>query len=256
MAWHLIRHSFAMIFANLGQALKVSIIPYGILMIAAMVIFSISGLPMAGYDPSAVSSDSVSALTVLLLIALLVFAIFVFGWVAVSWHRFILKEEYTALIPAVAGRPIWPYVGRSMWLGFVVFLVAIPVMFVVGLIAAPFASGSLVIPLIAMLCGLTIVAYFWMRWAIALPATAIGEGMSLKEAWSATADVSGTIFGVSLMLMAINIVPAFLLAGVYTAAPILGFVVDVVLQWITIMVGLSILTTLYGHLIEGRPLVD
>lgn len=260
MAWQLIRHSFAMIFGNLGQALKVSVIPYGILVVAIVFIFSVAGIPMSGYDPStfAAEAGSISPLAILLMFALVIFAIFVFGWVAVSWHRFILKEEYTALVPAVSGRPIWPYIGKSLWLGTIVFLIAIPVLIVVGLVAAPFisAGSGLIVPLILTLAGLTAVAYFWMRWAISLPATAIGDQMSLKEAWEITAPMSSTLFGVALILMAINTVPTALLQGVYGASPVLGFIIDIVLQWITVMLGLSILTTLYGHLVEGRSLDD
>jgi hypothetical protein len=34
-----------------------------------------------------------------------------------------------------------------------------------------------------------------------------------------------------------------------------GLIWQVVTQWVTVMVGASILTTLYGHYVEGRPLV-
>ncbi len=253
MAWQLVRHAFAMIFGNLGQALKVSLIPYGILVAAIIFMFAVVGMPMAG--TAGVTPDTFSAISILLVLALAAFAVFVFGWVAVSWHRFILKEEYTTLVPAITGRPIWPYVGRSMWLGLIVFLIAIPVFMVTSMIAVPFVSGgSMIIPLITFFCGLTVVAYLWMRWAIALPATAIGNNMTLSEAWATTAPMSKTILGVALILMAINVVPSFLLSGLYAAGPIVGFVVDVILQWLTVMLGLSILTTLYGHLVEGRPL--
>lgn len=259
MAWQLVRHAFVMIFSNLEQALKVSIIPYALLIVAAVVVFGASGIPL-NMDPEAMGAaagaNSFSILTFLLLIALMVFAIFVFGWVAVSWHRFILREDYTSLVPAIADRPIWPYVGRSMWLGLVVTLIAIPIFIVVGLVSAPFIQSSMIIPFIAAFAGLVTVAYLWMRWAIALPSIAIGEAMKGSDAWEATAPHAKTIFFVVLILMAFNVVPPLLLEGVYQAAPIVGFVIDIVIQWVTIMLGLSILTTLYGHIIEGRPLVD
>ena len=36
--------------------------------------------------------------------------------------------------------------------------------------------------------------------------------------------------------------------------PIIGFALDIALQWTVLMLGVSILTTFYGHLIEGRDL--
>ncbi|WP_458792094.1 hypothetical protein [Yoonia sp. MH D7] len=253
MAWQLVRHAFAMIFGNLGQALKVSLIPYGILVATVLTSFALMGLPVS-MSPT-VLPETYSPYAIFLLIPLAIFAIFVFGWVAVSWHRFILKEEYTALVPVYKNRPIWSYVGQSMWLGLIVSLAAIPVFLLTSLIAAPFAgSGSLLVPLLALFCGLTALAYLWMRWAIALPATAIGSGMTMSEAWAATAPMSKTIFGVALILMGINVLPAYILGNFYAAGSLVGVVLDVFLQWLTIMLGLSILTTLYGHLIEKRPL--
>lgn len=256
MAWQLVRHAFVMIFSNLGQALKVSVIPYALLIAAWVFFFVSSGIPMSA-DPEVMgaSAGAFGIVAFLLFLALIVFSVFVFGWVAVSWHRFILREEYTALIPAVNDRPIWPYAGRSLWIGLIITLIAIPVFMVVGFIAAPFASVSLIVPALAMLAGITVLAYLWMRWAVALPSIAIGEPMKGSEAWAATAPYSKTILMVVLILMAINVIPAILLEGVYAAAPIVGFVVDVAMQWITVMLGLSVLTTLYGHIIEKRPLV-
>lgn len=259
MAWQLVRHAFVMIFSNLGQALRVSVFPYALLIAAAVIVFTTSGIPfnMNPEQMGAVAgSGSTSFLTFLLLIALMVFAIFVFGWVAVSWHRFILREEYSGMIPAVTDRPIWPYVGRSMWLGLLVTLIAIPVFMVVGLVSIPLAQVSMVFPFLAMFAGFVLIAYLWMRWAIALPSIAIGEEMKGSDAWAETAPHSQTIFFVVLILMAFNIIPPILLESVYQAAPIIGFVIDVVIQWVIIMLSLSILTTLYGHIVEGRPLVD
>lgn len=33
-----------------------------------------------------------------------------------------------------------------------------------------------------------------------------------------------------------------------------GFVVQVVTGWVSLMLGISVLTTLYGHVVERRPL--
>lgn len=257
MAWQLVRHAFVMIFGNLCQALRVSVIPYAILIAAWTLVFVTSGLPLTT-DPEvmAASGGNIGAMTLLLFLALIVFSVFVFGWVAVSWHRFILCEEYTAFVPAISDRPIWPYIGRSFLLGLLITVIAIPVFIVVGLLSAPFAEASMVVPFIAALAGISGLAYLWMRWAIVLPSTAIGVPMTGSEAWAATAPHAQTIFVVVLILMAINVIPAVLLQGVYAAAPIIGVVVDVVIQWVTIMLGLSILTTLYGHIVEGRSLED
>ncbi len=262
MAFQIIRHAFRMIYDNLGQALRVSVGPYLILVIASVVAITLADLPTAFVvDPSAGVPVGLSPLVFLAIIALLVFGLFVFGWVAVSWHRFILLEEYAGALPAVAGRPIWPYVGRMMLYGFFVVIAAIPIFFVFGLVAAPFASGPndsqpvIVVGFFVFLAS-ALLTFIWFRIALALPGVAVGKPISIGEAWSATSSMAGTIFGVAFLLMGINGIAGLVVGQVSALLPIIGFVLNILVQWVTLMLGVSILTTFYGHLIEKRPLVD
>lgn len=260
MAWNIVQHAFRMVFGNLSQALKVSLVPFGLLVLFGFIVFSVSGVPLSGFGTEA-TYDAISrspALSLLLLLCLSAFAFFVMGWVAVSWHRFILLEEYTTLIPASRGRPIWTYVWRSFVLGFLVSLIALPLLFIVGLFIGPAAAAGVSgFSFFALVMGFIVgivLTYFWFRWAVILPSTAVGKPMGLSEAWSQTAAISSTIFQTAVIVTALKIAASTLVSLFYVALPLVAFACDLVVNWATLMVGVSILTTLYGHVVEGRPL--
>lgn len=256
MAFQIIRHAFRMIFGNFGQALRVSVGPYLLLLAALLGIGLLAGVQNFAFSTDGEllqGPDGFSPLVFLGVIFIILFGLFVFGWVAVSWHRFILLEEYTGALPAVTDRPIWPYVGRSFLYGFLLVLVAMPMFLILSLIAAPLGGFALIIATLIVAIALT---YGWFRIAIALPSIAVGKPITLGQAWTASAGISSTILGVAFLLMAFNSVAGIGVTMVTNISVILGVICEIALQWTTLMLGVSILTTFYGHLIEKRPLVD
>ncbi|WP_159086883.1 hypothetical protein [Loktanella sp. Alg231-35] len=264
MAFQIIRHAFRMIFGNLGQALRASVGPYIVLIVGYLAVYAMVGQTGAFMQLASGAGsipEDAGGVFVLALLVLVPFTLFVLAWIAVSWHRFILLEEYSGILPAVSGRPIWPYVGRSILYGLLIVLLAIPLVFVVGFIASPFlSSGSqalLSLPALMVFIAVTaVLSFVWFRIGLALPSVAVGEPITMGAAWAASRDMSGTIFGVALLLMAINGIATLLVNQISGIAPVVGVVVDLALQWTILMLGVSILTTLYGHLIEKRPLID
>ncbi len=102
MAWKIVLHAFRMIFANIGDALKVSVGPMLIFVVLALVLGSVANVSFTSIDPiQSVETASAGALFVSVLI-LCAAAIFIFAWIAVAWHRFILLEEYPGVLPALA----------------------------------------------------------------------------------------------------------------------------------------------------------
>ena len=265
MAFQIIRHAFAMVFGNLGQALRVSVGPYLLLIVAFVAVFGglgafsqLTNLATGQMPPDQmIASGGSIALGVVML---LIVTIFVAAWVAVSWHRFILLEEYSGILPAVSGRPIWPYVGRSIIYGLFVGLVALGLGLVVGVVTTVLFAmsptiGAVGTLILGALLGV-VLSLVWFRIGVALPAVAIGKPITMREALNATAKINGTILGIVVLIVVVSMIAGVATAGLYGIHPALGFAVDVVVQWVTLMVGVSILTTLYGHVIEGRPLID
>lgn len=256
MAFQIIRHAFRMIFGNFGQALRVSVGPYLLLVIAIIAFGFLFSAQDSTFSPDGQLQPGMNGFGPLFFLGavfVFLFALFVFGWVAVSWHRFILLEEFTQKLPAITDRPIWPYVGRSFLYAFLLALAAVPMFFILGLVASPLGGLGFVIISFFILA---LLAYGWFRIAIALPSVAVGKPISLGQAWVASSGISGTIFGVAFLLMAFNAVAGIVVSMLAGISIILGGLGEIALQWTTLMLGVSILTTFYGHLIEGRPLMD
>lgn len=185
----------------------------------------------------------------------------VFGlWVAVAWHRYILLEEQpgTAL-PRWDGAAVWAYFKAALIVFLVVFVILIPLVLLGSLLLLPLiATDPMNPPLLVSLLGLVIfyvpAAYVGYRIAPMLPAAAIGQPMTLAEARAATAS-SGAAFIVlalvSLLAGWLIGLPGFWLARV---SFVLGLLWSVATSWLTVLVGASILTTIHGHYVQGRPL--
>jgi len=261
MGWLIVAHSFRLLFRNLGDALKISLGPYLIAALACGAIGLAVGIPTLrlaqGGMPAFQATAAMGGAYLVAILAFAVILLFTSSWVAVSWHRFVLLSEYPGILPALAGRPIWAYLGRVILLSLILMLISIPLGFLVGLVMIPFMNGAeSVLFAAAMVVGLlmgTILAYFSLRFALVLPAISVDRPISFGDSWSITGRLSGAIFGAVLILTFLNIAIVGILGlvlGDNVIAAILGLIVD----WVSLMVGISILTTLYGHLVEGRTI--
>lgn len=262
MGSKIVLYSFRLLFNNLANALRVSVGPYLIGLALGLVILMVVGFPVSAlydpnFDPRTVMMTGGGAMVGVL--ACLVLLMFVSAWVAVSWHRYILLEEYPGLLPAVAGRPLGPYVWRVVLLVLVMILAAIPLGLVAGLVSAPLvgvgpptAVTLLFLLVVGVVVG-SILLYIWLRLGLVLPAVAIGRPLTMGESWGRTAPHSAAIFVAVLILVALNIGVSTLFGYVLGSNPV-SFAVELVVDWISIMIGISILTTLYGLVIEGRSI--
>jgi len=269
MGWTIVRHSFILLFRNLAYALKVSLGPYLIGIGVAIAALTAAGIPLNTFSGGISPQDSMTvaqnvgggtAFIALLFVVLVV--LFVSSWVAVSWHRFVLLEEYPGALPAIAGRPIWPYLGQVVVLAIMIALVSIPLAFVIGLISVPFmggleggqpGAGFFVVSTLLGIAFAAMLSWLWLRWGLSLPSRAVDKPMTIGESWSASRPLSGAILAASLILFAISIAITFLIDLVFGPG-LIGGVLNLIVNWISVMVGISILTTLYGHLVERRAL--
>ncbi len=264
MAWQIIKHAFVLIFNNFNQAVKVSVAPMALLVVLGLLLLPLSGLTfdvlVSGILQGNIEMDANENMTVAQAFLVLLFAVltlFVVGWIAVSWHRFILLEEYTNLLPAISGRPIWPYIGKSFFLGLTMVGISIPVMLLLGVSLGQLllsSEGSVFGEIIFGLLVTSIIGFFWFRLAVCLPAIAVGKDMTYGEAWSNTAPVALIIFQVSVISAAFNNIAPMAANQLFSAVPGITFIFLIIVNWVTMMVGVSVLTTLYGHLVEGRAL--
>jgi len=249
----IVRHGVDMLLRNLGPALRVSVGPF-LLATLVVIVLGALGFGALALDPSAASLEGGAGLALgglLSSLVLLVVILFAVSWIAVAWHRYILKEEAPGLLPPLRADLVWPYLGRSILIALILIVVAIPLGLVFGLVVG--ASGSVAAASLVGLLMALVLGWVGTRLSLVLPARAVERSMTFGESWAITAPASGAIFLVVLILALISIVLSSLLTLIL-GDNIFSGLLSLALQWFTTMLGLSVLTTLYGHLVEHRPL--
>lgn len=226
----------------------------GVLYAVQVVIGLILGFGMmanAQMGPGAMGSFGFGALAVLLV------AVVTGLWIAVGWHRYVLLNEKPELLPAFRQDRMIAYFIRSLILGLIILLPAIIWGMIVGVVFSPFAyggAGLVAILLMTLIIQLPLV-FLGLRLSAALPGQALGVQSEVLAGWNATAHDNRALAELAVLLVASIFVINLIGMAVFGHLMITAILWQVVTNWLVTMVGVSILTTLYGHYIEKRPLV-
>ncbi len=231
-----------------------ALLPLNIAVNLYMVSVTLAGAP--AYDPYLIS------LSLMLLVASTV----AFSSIAVSWHRYILVDE----IPHGWKRLrvdgiVWRYVGNTL----LIFLIMSGISAVAGLFVAIIAmvfgglSGGrygigLLGPVIVAAVFFGITSTF--RLMTKLPAVALGRrDYTLGYAWRDTAGNFWPILGYALLIFIVLAVIGGLVSALAIPLSELGFagisvslLFQLAVNWFGTIVGVTMLTSLYGIFYEGR----
>ncbi|MGB0798143.1 MAG: hypothetical protein ACPGRD_02325 [Planktomarina sp.] len=257
MVFKITIHALRMIFTNFSSALKIALVPFVLSQLVGLgFYYFLTGQLFASQAElqSVLMTDGYGKFLLGMLV-MLVLSIVLMAWIAVGWHRFVLLEEYpNGFLPKWHGDQTKAYIGKIlllmlilMGLGFVGGLVA-------GLLGALLAVAihplAVVVPML-----LVYLAMLWIftRLSLVLPSVSIGNPMGFGEAWEHTKPMSGTILGVAILSGIVIYVPAALQFiapenGVFIA------IVSFVVGFFGVLLGASVLTTIYGIIIEKREL--
>ncbi|WP_353473493.1 hypothetical protein PVT71_05460 [Salipiger sp. H15] len=243
--WRIFLHSLRMVIDNIGTALRVSLVLY-LVQVASQI---------ATYlHPTETGPDGMPASPLVIgvpALVLAVLAVLASLWIAVAWHRFVLTgEEPRGWLPRWHGGEILGYFGRSILIAFAIFVSLVVAAIPVALIGA--AIPALGPVLVFGLVGLG--GYLFFRLGLILPAAAVGERLRLKEAWSATRDDDGAVVTLALVVIAGSLLVELPALIDDSAGSIVNLVYGLVINWFATMIGISVLTSLYGHFIERRPI--
>lgn len=246
-------HALRMVLGNFGPVARISGVMFAVLL--GLLLMAGGGYLAPPEAGAALPSGRMAGSMFLLTVAQILLGL----WVAVAWHRFVLLEEQPgALAPGWNGAAIWRYFKAGVTYTLVLLAVAIPLGVIAGLVLFPMMrAGDSGLGALALLFGALVympTAYVGYRIAPILPAAAVDRKLSLREAFYAT----GTS-GASFIVLAVVTIGAGWLIGLPTAmlaqgSVHLALVWTAVVQWLSIMVGVSILTTIYGVYIEKRAL--
>lgn len=267
-------HSARQVTGNLGMAIRVSWWFVAIILVAVIVAFLLipeDVLSALDQTPEEIADNlSISGGSALLLIlAAIAAAVFIFwaaSLIAIVWHRYILLEEMP--IGTIPYRKEFR-IGRYFWYGVGVTLLTLIVGMVIGgfllMILGPGAmssleanqlGGGLALGIIGALITGIIVTVFYLRMALILPAVALEEGLTIGKAWEASKGYSGAIAGAAVMLTILNIVVGFIFEFLlaFGLPELLVSVFDLAFNWFYFMLNISILSTLYGHIVQKREI--
>ena len=271
--WDIFRHSVRQVFGNLGGALRVSAVLY---LAQIGLTLTMLGTVMVG-DGGLGASQGPGSISAAIAVPVVILTIVIGLWIAVGWHRYVLLIEEPELLPKLHLDRVLGYFGKGILIGLVMIIPVVVAAILVGLVLAAIVSATFkgqvltvdtVIPLslqielslTALIIAVPVVA-IGLRLSSILPGAALKAGQPLFEGWAATANEMGTF----VMLALLSVAGIFLLGlpEMLWGSPAHGLslnnapmiIYQVVSQWAQIMVGVSILTTLYGHYIEKRPLV-
>ena len=258
MSLRIFLHSLRQIFGNLGGVLQVS----GVLMLVqfGMLLTFDRSLMMdeAAMRQMMMQGQMPWGRFVLAILVALVTAI-LWLWLVVGWHRYILLNERPKLVPVFRADRMLGYFGKSFLIGLILLPLALILGFVVGGVASGLVhGGDNPFPALIVMAVLVYVplATIGTRLATMLPGAALELGVPVFSGWEATRGATVTILGVVALSVLFAVILEFIGAQLFTnPTSIPALVYDLVKQWIVAMVGVSILTTLYGHYVEQRPLV-
>lgn len=255
MSWQIFIHSVRQVFGNLDGALRVS----GVLtLVQVLVMLGIS--PVMFRDQAAIrqmiESGQISAWQA---VAAGLLQVVLWLWIVVGWHRYILLNEKPRLVPLFRADRILGYFGKSLLIGLILVIPAMVLAMIVGVLAASMVKGGMNTNLALIL--LVLLVYLPLgtvatRLAAVLPGVALEPGVPLFTGWQATRGHTGAVLGVVFLTMLGSLALQYIGGWLFAAGGLtLALAVAVITTWLQAMVGASILTTLYGHYVEKRPLV-
>lgn len=253
MGVNLFMHSVRLVLGDWRNALRITGLLYMIYALPTLILGLMVPPPPPGASPEQIAAAMGASAPFNIITTLLLAVVYV--WLAVTWHRYILlNEEPSGQLPPFRSSEVLAYAGNAILL--VLIMVAFSI--VVGLVLSPLLFlgpvGVIIMPIVFISLAL-IVDY---RLGLVLPARAVGQRLTFGEAWAATRGQSGTIFTlaiISAVAAVLITVPGLVLALLPGIGGILALLWQLATGWITLLVGVSLLTTLYGVYIERRSIL-
>ncbi len=265
-------HSARQVLGNLGMAFRVSGWFFGLLLLGLFGLYQalpadfLAALRLPPEQMAEAMADAGVPFGFLLLATVgFIFLLWSVSLIAIVWHRFILLEEVPqGFIPYRkefgVGRYFWTGIGISLLAALVAMLIGGILLMILGpSIGASMqgggqGGGAVLLGMLGALATGIIVTVFYLRMALILPGIALDQGLTLAQSWEASKGFSGAIAMVAVMMTVLNIAMGFLLelfpqtggAGLLRAGVQLGF------NWFYFMLNISILSTLYGHILQKR----
>lgn len=245
LGFRLFRHAVLMLIDNLGPAFRISLIPFAVFVGFIILV----GLPLD--DPD---RGRVNPLAIPTGLAILAMGVTVFCLVAVAWHRYVLLEEYPGRLgPRWNGPEMWAYFLASLRITFGTVFVGAIAGAALGVLGAVTGEEWLVPGNGSSPIFTAALSYFSIRISLVLPAAALGEHMSIWTSWKISSPFAWEVL-IAMVLVNLLVSIPTLLAGTVIGEALAMVSYFVFAGWLQVMLSISLLTALYGHIVQQRPL--
>ncbi|MGJ8617182.1 MAG: hypothetical protein ACSHWS_10095 [Sulfitobacter sp.] len=256
-AMAILAHALRMLIHEPGTTLRV--ITPALLIVLASVVAAVVLVPdtltALQSTPETFVAPSPSSIMLMLLIAAA--GLVGYALMAILWHRHVLlngTEARDILRPGSA--IILGYLWRAIILALVQFLIAIPIAIaiaIIGGIGSALTGAAVAFFVIGILAGILFV-WIALRLSVVLPAAALGNSMRIKESWEVTAPIAKTLWSLAVLLAMLNVAISLITVVILPDSAVIAMGLQTMVYIVEGLVFISVLTTLYGHLVEGRSL--
>jgi hypothetical protein len=251
------RHSVRQLAANMGPALRISLILTLIAQTTGYLLDVQGDLARYGVMLGAFGSGVFPWRSFL---PWLLVSVVSGAWIGVGWCRYVLlAEQPGTILPQFRPSRVLVYlaafVASTLLSTLAGFLLGFLSGFVLGFLQALHLIGqtAFIVLLLALVLPFGIVLA--LRFTLILPAAAIGEKPSLAVCWRATRGQGLHILLAAGLVILVIILFALPSAFVFQPLTAAAYAWEGVVGWVVLMLGLSLSATLYGHYVQGRPLV-
>ena len=241
---------------NIGFAFQISwpwMIPVLLVNLSGNIYFSIYGNP----DPLQNMSP-----VVMFTLATVLMTIIAYASIAVNWHRYILLDEVaTGWSRLRIDKLTWRYIGNIIGIFLLMLIAVLVVMIPAGLFFLTQVGPLFFVGALIYLVGIVFISVSSYRLSVKLPSIALGRtDFRLRDAWDSTRDNFWQLLGLFFLFGLIVITFFGVTIGLTVTATASGgtlllsilVAIELLVNWLTTILGVTLLTSLYGFFVEGR----
>lgn len=209
-----------------------------------------------------VTSETISPGAMVISLAIGLMSMFAFASIAVSWHRYILLDEVPKGWARLrADNVVWRYFGNTLLIFLILFAGLVPVVLLAAVFNAVLGNMGAIFAVPLYFAGVLYSLAVFYRLSVKLPAIALERrDFLLRDAWVVTDGNNWPLIGLALLFFISVVALALLVAAAswviaQTGVSFLLFVsmaVQITLNWIVTIMGVTLLTSLYGFFVEKR----
>ncbi|MBU2957049.1 hypothetical protein Q4511_04865 [Paracoccus sp. 1_MG-2023] len=251
LSFRLLRHAVLMLFHDPRATLNVAW-P----LLAAMALTTLLSVIATPHVPGAMMGPMGMSPAIVLILAAGNTAIFLAT--AVAWHRHVLRGDAPRIVAPGRLRQMLTYAGTGIVIALIIMVPVFLGMAIMSLTMGGMGMGMgrAVFAMATMIVLMVLFMALGLRLLTALPGAALREPAPIRRAWRATGGQWRCFLSLAVMIFVLQSLPSLVPAAIasVTYSALLAGIVAVLMSWAWALAGLSLATTLWGHMVEGRDL--